>query len=329
MTDEETEAMVAGKTFLIAGGTGFLGSSLARRLLSQGARVRATCFQRQPAFEHPDLEWVKADLRLPADCARVVAGVDYVMMCAANTAGAAVMVQTPLVHVTPNVVMNAHLLEAAYEAKVKKFLFISSGAAYPDLGEEHRLQEQDMFRGDPPEVYFPVGWMKRYTEILCRTYAEKIRTPMPTVIIRPSNVYGPGDKFDFDRSHVTAAQIRRVIERHAPIQVWGTGEDVRDLIYIEDFLDGLMAAFTHTETHLAVNIASGNAYSVKEIVQTAIAVDGYTDAEVIFDPSKPRTIGKRLFDVSLAREKLGFSARVSLSEGFGKTIAWYRETFPV
>lgn len=319
--------MLKNAKVLVAGGTGFLGSALIDRLLTEGAEVRATCFTREPARRRPRLEWLRADLRDPAACAAATQGMDYVFLSAANTAGAAVMIETPLVHVTPNVVMNAHLLEAAYQAEVKKFLFISSGAAYPDLGEEHRLTEDDMFRGDPPDVYFPVGWMKRYTEVLCRTYAEKIRRPMPTVVIRPSNVYGPGDKFDFARSHVTAAQIRRVIERQRPIQVWGTGEDVRDLIYVDDFIEGVMRAFTRESDFLTVNIASGRAHSVKEIVQTAVRVDGFDDAEVVFDPTKPRTIGKRLFDVSRARDLLGFEAATSLEDGFTRTIAWFRESF--
>lgn len=318
---------LTGRKFLIAGGTGFIGGALIDRLLRDGAQVRATHFQRPPCKAHPNLEWLHADLRETAACTEAVAGMDSVILAAANTAGAAVMATTPLVHVTPNVVMNTILMEAAHAAGVKKFLFISSGAAYPDLGEDHRLSEGDMFRGDPPDIYFPVGWMKRYTEILCRTYAEKIRQPMATVIVRPSNVYGPGDKFDFAKSHVTAAQIRRVMDRHQPIEVWGTGDDVRDLIFIDDFIDGLMLAFLHDAPHLTVNIASGQAYSVKQIVNTAIAVDGYDDAKVVFDPSKPRTIGKRLFDVGLARDLLGFEATTPLEEGIRRTIAWYRATF--
>ncbi len=320
--------MFAGKSALVAGATGFIGSWIARRLLSQGARVRGTCFSREPNYRHANLEWLQANLEEYADCARATEGVDYVFMCSANTAGAAVMATTPLVHVTPNISMNARILEAAHRAGAQKFLFISSGAAYPDVDENHRLREDDMFKGDPPPIYYPVGWMKRYSEILCRTYAEKISNrPMATVVIRPSNVYGPGDKFDFAKSHVTAAQIRRVVERHRPIQVWGDGSDVRDLIYIDDFLDGLFLAFAKPDPFLTVNIASGREYSVKEIVDTAIHVDGYVDAEVQFDSSKPRTIGKRVFDTGFASRYLGFEAKTSLEEGFAKTIAWYRSAF--
>ena len=319
--------MFDGKKVLVAGATGFLGSSIAKRLAAQGASIRATHFSRPPSYQHNRIAWMHANLEEYDDCAKATEGMDYVFMCAANTAGAAVMAATPLVQVTPNISMNVRILEAAHRAGVRKFLFVSSGAAYPDLGENHALKEEDMFNGDPPPIYYPVGWMKRYSEILCRTYAEKITNrPMATVVIRPSNVYGPGDKFDFAKSHVTAAQIRRVIERHQPIEVWGDGSDVRDLIYIDDFIDGVFRAFAAPDQFLTVNIASGRTYSVKQILQTALEVDCYTNARVEFDPSKPRTIGKRLFDTSFAQAHLGFTARTSLADGLTKTITWYRET---
>ena len=131
----------------------------------------------------------------------------------------------PLVHITPNVLINTLMLEAAHRARVARFCFISSGAAYPPTADRP-VREEEMFDGDPHDVYFAAGWMKRYAEILCRTYAEKIPQPMLTVVVRPSNVYGPYDKFDFAVSHVTAALIRRVVERQSPLEVWGTGEDI-------------------------------------------------------------------------------------------------------
>jgi GDP-L-fucose synthase len=313
-----------GKNVLVAGASGFLGTAFAKRLESLGARIRATHFSRDPSFNASSVHWMRADLRETQACVQATDGMNYVFMCAANTSGAAVITTSPLTHVTPNVVMNARLLEAAYEAGVKKFLFVGSSAAYPDVGDRP-VREDDMFHGDPPQVYFAAGWMKRYAEILCRTYAENLEKPMATVVVRPSNIYGPGDKFDFARSHVTAAQIRRVAERHQPIEVWGTGEDQRDLLYIDDFLDGALAAFARPEPHLAINIASGRTHSVREIVETAIRVDGYADARVQFDPAKPRTVAKRAIDVALARELLNFQATTPLDEGIRRTLAWYRE----
>lgn len=319
------ETFYKGKKVLIAGATGFLGSCFAGRLATYGASVRATGLARDPVKLGAGIEPMKADLRDPTACEAACAGMDYVFMCAANTSGAAVMRENPLAHVTPNVVMNAQILEAAYRAGVKKFLFISSGAAYPPTGDRP-VGEDEMFDADPFDVYYSVAWMKRYAEILCRIYAEKIKKPMPTVIVRPSNVYGPGDKFDFATSHVTAALIRRVVERHKPLEVWGTGGDIRDLIFIEDFLDGALTAFARSGDHLAVNICSGTGVSVKQILETAIRVDGFKDADVRFDPSKPSTIPVRLMKNDLAKKLFGFEAKVDLAEGIRRTIAWCRET---
>lgn len=311
------------KTVLVAGGAGFIGTNLALKLGNLGARLRLTIHDKPLQTAFPDAEVMTLDLRRPDDCARAVAGVDFVFICSAHTSGAAIIRATPLVHVTPNVLINTLLLEAAYQARVEKVCFVSTGAAYPATG--HRpVTEAEMFNGEPEDVYFHAGWMKRYAEVLCRTYAEKISEPMRTVIVRPSNIYGPYDKFDFAVSHVTAALTRRVAERHAPLQVWGTGGDIRDLIYIDDFIEGLLAAFAVDRPHLAVNICSGKGYTVRQILDTLIAVDGYRDADVRFDASRPSTTPVRLMDNTLARDLTGFEAKTTLEDGLRKTLAWYR-----
>lgn len=312
-----------GKKVLIAGGSGFIGTNLALRLGRLGAKLRLTTHKKPLQAPFSGAEVITADLRQPEACARAVAGMDYVFLCAAHTSGAAAIRATPLIHITPNVLINTLMLEAAYQARVAKFCFISSGVVYPPTGARP-VSESEAFNGDPSDVYFPSGWMKRYAEVLCRTYSEKIAEPMATVAIRASNAYGPYDKFDFAVSHVTAALLRRVAERHKPLEVWGTGEDIRDLIYIDDFVDGVLAAFAAPDLHLAINICSGKGYSVKQVLQTLLEVDGFKDAEVRFDPSRPSTIPVRLMDNSLARGKLGFEAHTSLEEGLRQTLAWYR-----
>jgi GDP-L-fucose synthase len=311
----------------VAGVTGFIGTNLAARLVAMGAHVRGVSCRRPLGPAHTGVEHVRADLTVPDDCRRAVDGMDFVFMCAASTSGSAVITATPLAHVTPNVVMNAQMLDAAYTAGVKKLLFISSSAAYPPT-DSRPVHEDEMFEGDPYDVYFSAGWMKRYAEVLCRTYATKISRPMPTVVVRPSNAYGPHDKFDFGTSHVTAALVRRVVERHRPLEVWGTGDDVRDLIYIDDLIDGMLCAFERDEPHVVVNLASGTGSSVREILRTLLEVDDYRDAEVRFDPSKPRTIPIRLIDTGYAKRALGFETRVDLQEGLRRTLRWYRETHP-
>jgi GDP-L-fucose synthase len=313
----------AGKKVLVAGGSGFIGTNLALALANRNARLRLTVHQKPLQAPIADAEVAVLDLRRPEHCAQAVEGMDYVFLCAAHTSGAAVIRTTPLVHITPNVLINALMLEAAHRAKVAKFCFISSGAAYPPTGDRP-VREAEMFDGEPHDVYFAAGWMKRYAEILCRTYAEKVPQPMPTVVVRPSNVYGPYDKFDFAVSHVTAALIRRVVERQSPLEVWGTGEDVRDLIYVDDFIEGMLAAFATDQRHLAINICSGTGHSVRQILQKILAADRYDNADVRYDPSRPSTIPVRLMDNSAARKQLGFTANTSLEEGLGRTIQWYR-----
>lgn len=316
--------MTSNARVLVAGGAGFIGTNLTLRLLADGYQVRATIHETQPLIENDAIEYVKADLTSMEGCRRAVENVDYVFMCAAVTSGAAVMVNTPLAHVTPNVVMNAQILDASYQANVKKFVFISSSAAYPPSGDRP-VREDELLDGDPYDTYYSVGWMKRYAEILCKVYAQKLAKPMTTVVVRPSNVYGPYDDFDFATSHMQSALMRRVVERNDPLEVWGTGDDVRDLIYIDDFLDGMLLAFEKTEDYLAINIASGQGNSVKQILQTILEVDGYTDADVRFDPTKPSTIPIRLVDTTMAADVLGFRAATTLKNGIAKTIEWYRK----
>ena len=316
--------MLKGSKVLVAGGTGFIGANLITRLLAEGCHVRSTIHLRPSPVHDPNVEYAQANLTVMGDCLQVAEGMDYVFMCAANTSGAAVITTTPLVHVTPNVVMNAQIMDAAYSAKVKKFLFISSNAAYPPTGD-HPVREDKMFVGEPYDSYYGVGWMKRYAEVLCLMYAQRLNPSIPMVVIRPSNVYGPLDDFEFGTSHMMAAMIRRVVERHDPIEVWGTGEDIRDLIYIDDLIDGVITVFSKTDSYATVNIASGQGYSVKQVLQTILDVDGYMDADVRFDPSKPSTIPCRLIDTTKAQKEFGFRAKTCLREGVRNTLEWYRK----
>ncbi len=316
--------MFKGKNVLVAGGAGFVGANLVRKMLDLGAKVRATLYKKDAVIQDPRIEYVRADLLLKEDCTRVVKDMDYVFLCAASTSGAAVIASTPLVHVTPNIILNSQMLEAAYFAKVQKFIFLSSNAAYPPSADRP-VREDEMFDGDPYDIYFGVAWMKRYTEILCRLYAEKLKNPMRTVVVRPSNIYGPYDDFDFATSHMMSATIRKVVERQNPINVWGTGEDIRDLIYIDDFIEGLVLAAEKINTYEPVNIALGRGYSVKELLSICMEEDGYLGAVVDYDASKPSMIPVRLIDTSKAERLLGFKARVDIREGILKTLEWFRK----
>lgn len=312
---------------LVAGGTGFIGTNLINRLLSLGVNVRTTIHERKPIIIDSRVEYMDCNLLNMDDCKKVVKDIDYVFMCAANTSGAAIMAYTPLVHVTTNIIMNSQILDASYIHKIKKFIFISSSAAYPPSGDVP-IKENEMFNGDPYSTYFGVGWMKRYTEILCRLYSE-LKEPMKTLVIRPSNVYGPYDKFDPSVSHVMAATIRKVVERHNPIQIWGTGNDIRDFIYIDDFIDGLLLATEKIDKFDAINIASGSSHSIKDILQIALEIYGYSNAKVSYDSTKPSMIPIMLVNIEKAERLLGFKARTDIREGIKRTIEWYIHTHKV
>lgn len=318
--------MFNGKNVLVAGGTGFVGINLIKRMLDLGANVRATIHRKQPVLQDPRIDYVNCDLLAMEDCKKAVADMDYVFMCAANTSGAAVIAATPLVHVTPNIIMNAQIMEAAYFAKVKKFIFLSSNAAYPPSADRF-VKEEEMFDADPYDIYFGVAWMKRYTEILCRMYSQKLKTPMTSLVVRPSNIYGPYDDFEPATSHVMAATIRKVVERQNPLKVWGTGDDIRDLIYIDDFIDALVLAAEKIDTYDPVNVGLGKGYSIKQLLGMLMEIEGCQDLNIEYDPSKPSMIPIRLIDVGKAARELGFSAKIDVREGMTKTIEWYKATY--
>ena len=315
--------MFKDKKVLVAGGAGFVGVNLINRLLLLGADVRATIHNKPPVISDDKIEYITCDLMEKEDCRRAAEGVDYVFMCAANTSGAAVMAKTPLVHVTPNILMNTLMLDGAYKAGVQKFLFISSNTVYPPT--DHPVKEDEMVPGQMFEKYFCVGWMKQFTEVLCRMYSEKIKNTMNTVIVRPANIYGSHDDFEWETSHVLPALIRKVVERHDPIEIWGDGNDIKDFIYIDDFVEGVLLAMEKIQTFEPVNIATGVPCSIRHALDAILQSDGYTNANIIFDSSKPTMIPKRLIDTTKAKQFLGFVAKTPLSEGIKKTVNWYRK----
>jgi GDP-L-fucose synthase len=308
---------------LVAGGTGFVGVNLIRRLLDLGANVRATLHRRDPVLDDARIRYIRSDLRIPEDCATAVSGIDYVFMCAANTSGAAVMAKTPLAHLTPNLLMNISMLDASYQSGVKKFLFISSNTVYPLT--DFAVKEDDV-TNEFYEKYFIVAWMKRFTEIVCNMYATKIDKPMKVCVVRPANIYGEFDDFEWETSHVIPALIRKIVERHKPLEVWGDGNDLKEFIYVQDFIDGMLLAMEKIEGFDPINIATGHPCTVKDVLKVLLSADNFSDANIFFDTSKPTMIPKRLIDISKAKRLLGYDPKVSLEDGLKRTVTWYRST---
>lgn len=310
------------KKVLVTGGAGFVGTNLILKLLEKGVKVRATLHKKPPQIKNSNVEFIKVDLTKPADCKKAVEGQDLVFMCAANTSGAAVIEKTPLAHVTPNVIMNALMLEAAHKAGVKKFLFISSNTVYPLT--DYPVEEDDV-NHTLYDKYFPVGWMKLFTEKMCEMYATYIKNPMTTIIVRPGNIYGPFDDFEWESSHVIPALIRKVVERHNPLEVWGTGYDIKDFIYVEDLVEGLILAMEKINQSDQINIGGGKPITVRQILKAILKADNFKNPKIIFNSSKPTMIPIRLINIDKAKKILGFTPKTSLQEGIAKTIQWYKK----
>jgi len=215
-------------------------------------------------------------------------------------------------------------LQAAYGANVKKFLFISTNTVYPLT--DYAVKESDV-TNEFYESYHIVAWMKRFTEIVCEMYSNRIKEPMKTIVVRPGNLYGPYDKFDWEKSKVIPAIMRRAIERHDPFEVWGDGMDVKDFLYIDDCIDGLILAMENLDEFEPINIASGIPVTIRDVLTQILKSADYDDADVQYDSSKPTMIPKRMIDISLAKEKLGFEPKVSLQDGIHKTVRWYKEYY--
>lgn len=323
-----TESFYKDRRVLVAGSTGLVGMALTRRLAAAGARVRATVHTTPPSERYPGVEYVQADLLKKEDCRRVAEGMEFMFLAAASTFGAAVTAKTPLALVTPNIILNALMLESAYFSKMRKVLWLSSTTGYPDTGARP-VREEEMFGEDPYDGYYAVGWMKRYTEILCRMYSAKMNPSMCVQVVRPTNIYGPFDKFDLEKSHVLAALIRKVVERHRPIEVWGDGEDIRDLIYIDDFAEACLSVLEKSGGYDPVNIGLGKGYAVKEMLRIVCEADGYKDPPIVFQPERPRMIPIRLVDITKAETLYQFKAKIDLPDGVRRTIEWYKKNAAV
>ena len=309
------------KNILVAGGAGFVGTNLIDKLVSIGANVKATLHTNNPIKKHNEVEYIYCDLTNSAETKKICQNIDYVFMCAANTSGAKVILNTPLVHLTPNILMNMNMLESAYENRVKKFLFLSSNTVYPLT--DYAVKESDV-NNVFYDSYHIVAWMKRFTEIVCDMYSTKISDPMDTIIVRPGNLYGPYDKFDREKSKVIPALIRRAVEKQNPFEVWGDGMDLKDFLYIDDFIEGLLLSMESLKSSDPINIAYGSAITIKDVLKEILAATNHDDVSVKYDTSKPTMIPKRLIDISLAKKRLGWQPKINIRVGIQKTVDWYK-----
>lgn len=317
------------KKLLICGASGFIGRNLLNHFRKSGEYQLYATVHRTPLSGFPSetagVEFVKADLTQEAEVSRAVRGMDIVIQAAAATSGAKEIVSKPYLHVTDNAVMNSLLLRACYENRVGHFIFFSCTVMYPPQ-KKSPLKETD-FNDEMAEEYFGAGWTKVYAEKICEFYSRIGKTRH--TVIRHSNIYGPYDKVDLERSHVFGATLAKVMAAPAggKIKVWGSGREKRDFLYVEDLMAFVDQALRLQKSKFdLVNVASGESISVAELARAIIRLSGKR-LTVEFDPSKPNLPYSFQFNIDRAKRRYRWSPRTSLEKGIVQTLDWYRNSY--
>lgn len=311
---------------LICGATGFIGRNFVEQL-SQRADldVHAVRFKRDE-YACENVTWHQADLRNPADIERVLAGVDILIQAAATTSGAKDIVSRPYIHVTDNAVMNSYLFRSAFEQKVKHVIFFSCTVMYQSSDIALKETDFDANKALHPR-YFGVGNTKLYVEKMCEFYAGISETKFTA--IRHSNIYGSHDKFDLERSHVFGATVTKVMSAKDKIVVWGTGEEERDLLHIDDLINFVeLAIAKQPEKYRLYNCGLGQAIPIKNLVEKIVQASGKQLA-IEHDLSQPTIKTSLYLDCGLAKSELGWAPKVSLDDGIKRTLAWWTENIAV
>ena len=312
------------KTILICGATGFIGRNLLDYYSKRNYKIRATHFRREPVEGYEGVEWIRCDLRDPNHIRRAIHGVDIIMQFAATTTGAKDIVSKPYIHVTDNAVMNTLLLRESFEQKVEHFIFPSCTIMYQK--SEQALKETDFNPADDIQsFYYGAGHTKVYLENMCKFYAGFERTRH--TVVRHSNMYGPHDKYDLEKSHVTGATITKVMTANegGTINVWGAGEEKRDLLYVEDLISFIdLALKKQTNFYELYNVGLGEGIKIKNLVKKVIECSGKT-LTIKHDLSKPTVPTSLFLDCQKAKEDLGWAPSHTLEQGLIKALEWYKD----
>lgn len=307
---------------LVCGATGFIGRNLVEKLsLREDLDVHALRFTR-PGFLAENVTWHQADLRIPELVAGLVEGMDVVVQAAATTSGAGDIVRTPHVHVTDNAVMNSLLLRACHEAGIAHFIFFSCSVMYQPRDVPWREAEWDASQEMHPN-YFGSGWTKVYIEKMCEFFSRLGNTKH--TVIRHTNIYGPHDKFDLERSHVFGASVTKAMtSRTGTVTIWGTGEEARDLLYVDDLVRFVeLAMERQISLFELVHVSSGHALSINDIVRGIVEASGRA-LRIEHDLAGPTIRTSFALDNSYAKARFGWAPEVSFSEGVHRTIEWWR-----
>lgn len=306
---------------LICGASGFIGRNIAERLAKRNdMRVFGTYFNTKPDIKGVSL--IRVDLTKEEEVGNAISGKDIVIQAAAVTSGAKDILEKPYLHVTDNAIMNSLIFKSCFDHKVRHVVFFSCTVMYPI---KNKLVKEQDFNFEITDKYFGVGWTKVYLEKMCEFYSKISKTKYTA--IRHSNVYGPYDKYDLDKSHFFGATITKVLKnKNNNIVVWGDGSEKRDLLYISDLVDFVENILKRQKEQFElINVGLGRNFSVKDVVRKIIEISD-KKISLEFDNSKPTIKFDLAVDISKARKKYNWEPKISLEEGIRKTIDWYKES---
>lgn len=304
---------LSGKRVLVTGGAGFVGKGLVQRLKDRG--VTDPFVVRSKDF----------DLTRHADVVRLYKEVhpQVVFHLAAEVGGIGANQKHPGRFFYANASMGLNLIEEGRLAGVERFVQAGTICAYPKFAPVP-FKETDLWNGYPEETNAPYGVAKKALQVMLAAYRAEYG--FDGVFVLPVNLYGPGDNFHPQSSHVIPALIRKMVEareaRKPSVEVWGTGQASREFLYVDDCVEGLLLASERLQNSDPVNLGVGHEIKVGELARAIARLCGYK-GELRFDPSKPDGQPRRCLDTSKAQENLGFKAAIGFDEGLRRTIEWF------
>ncbi len=304
------------KTIVVTGGAGFLGSAVVRHLLRRGVAPERVVVVRRRDFDLVHEEQVKRlyDVHRP----------DVVIHLAAVVGGIGANRKHPGKFYYQNLMMGALLMEHARLAGLEKFVAIGTICAYPKFTPVP-FREDDLWAGYPEETNAPYGIAKK--NLLVQAQAYRAEYGFNAVYLLPVNLYGPGDNFDPETSHVIPALIRKCLDAvdrgQSSVEIWGTGKATREFLYIDDAAEGVVLATERLETSDPVNLGAGFEISIKDLAELIARLTGF-QGQLVWNTSQPDGQPRRSLETSRAEALFGFKARTTFEEGLARTIDWYR-----
>jgi len=301
------------KRVVVTGGTGFLGSAVTHRLRAAGCQN--IFVPRSKDYDLRDQAMVR---RLYTD-----ARPQIVIHLAATVGGIGANRLNPGRFFYDNAVMGIQMMESARTFGVDKFVAVGTVCAYPKFAPVP-FKEEDLWNGYPEETNAPYGLAKKMLLVQAQAYREQYG--FNAIYLLPVNLYGPGDNFDLDTSHVIPALIRKCVEakenNDKEIVLWGDGSPTREFLYVDDAAEAIIIASERYNGGEPVNLGTGQEVSISELAQIIAAEIGFR-AAIRWDTTKPNGQPRRCLDVSRAQQYFGFRAQCGLREGIAKTVAWF------